>query len=246
MIAVEDLGVEFFFDRHLRVCTPREARLRGKSSTFWGLRDLTFSMRSGEGAALIGPSGSGKTTLLRVLAGVFAPDRGTVVVRGRVASLLSVDAGLLGLLTGRENALLLGVIAGLSRRAVLRRMGAIKERSALEDAFEKPVLTYSQGMRARLGLAVAEEVDPQILLLDEVHEALDHEFRAVLQLRAKTIIEGGGIVVAAGHDHPMLERFCSRALWLEQGRIRADGSFDEVQPRYVAAAEGRGASQEIG
>jgi ABC-type polysaccharide/polyol phosphate transport system ATPase subunit len=125
MIVAEGVGLQFFFNRHLRVITPGEARLRGHGFTTWGLRDVTFSIGSGEGTALIGRSGSGKTTLLRVLAGVFAPDRGKLEIRGRVASLLSVDAGLLGLLTGRENALLLGVIAGLSRRAVLKAMDDI-------------------------------------------------------------------------------------------------------------------------
>jgi ABC-type polysaccharide/polyol phosphate transport system ATPase subunit len=176
--------------------------------------------------------------LLRVLAGILRPDRGNVEVRGRVASLLSVEAGLLSLLTGRENALLLGVIAGLSRRAARQTLGDIKARSGLDEAFEQPVLTYSQGMRARLGFAVAEEVDPQILLLDEVHEALDHEFRSFLQERAKTIVEAGGIVVAAGHDHPMLARLCTRAIWIEEGSIRADGSFADVQRRYLEAVEG--------
>ncbi len=237
MIAAEGVGIQFFFNRHLRVVTPMEARFRGQGTTVWGLRDVTFSIRGGEGVALIGRSGSGKTTLLRVLAGVLTADRGQVQIHGRVASLLSVDAGLLSLLTGRENALLLGVIAGLPRRAVLRAMDDIKARSGLEDAFEHPVLTYSQGMRARLGLAVAEEVDPQILLLDEVHEALDHEFRSFLQERALTILEGGGVVVAAGHDHPMLAQLCTRAIWLEDGEIRAEGPFQDVQRQYFSAVE---------
>jgi homopolymeric O-antigen transport system ATP-binding protein len=237
MIFAKDIGVQFFFNRYLRVVTPGEARLRGKGMTTWGLRDLTFSIGRGEGTALIGASGSGKTTLLRVLAGVFSPDRGTLEVRGRVASLLSVDAGLLSLLTGRENALLLGVIAGLPRRRALRALEDVKARSGLGDAFERPVLTYSQGMRARLGFAVAEETNPQILLLDEVHEALDHEFRNFLQERAHAILDAGGIVVAAGHDHPMLARLCTRAIWMEQGSVREDGPFDEVQPRYLAAVE---------
>jgi len=237
MIVAEGVGVQFFFNRHLRVITPAEARLRGQGMTTWGLRDVTFSIGSGEGTALIGRSGSGKTTLLRLLAGVYTPDRGKVDIRGRLASLLSVDAGLLSLLTGRENALLLGVIAGLPRRTVLRAMTDIKVRSGLDEAFERPVLTYSQGMRARLGFAVAEEVDPQILLLDEVHEALDHEFRSFLQDRAHAILRDGGIVVAAGHDHPMLARLCTRAIWLEDGQIRAQGSFDDVQRRYLAEVE---------
>jgi lipopolysaccharide transport system ATP-binding protein len=237
VIIADRIGIQFFFNRHLRVATPIEARLRGRGPTHWGLEGVTFSMPGGEGTALIGRSGSGKTTLLRVLAGVLTPDRGRVVVNGRVASLLSVDAGLLGLLTGRENALLLGVIAGLPRRLVLKAMGEIKARSGLDDAFERPVLTYSQGMRARLGLAVAEQVDPQILLLDEVHEALDHEFRAFLHGRAQALVERGGVVVAAGHDHPMLAQLCARAIWLEDGRIRAEGPFEDVQSQYLAAVQ---------
>ena len=237
MIVAEDVGIQFFFDRHLRVVTPGEARLRGGGSTTWGLRDVTFSIAAGEGTALIGPSGSGKTTLLRVLAGIFAPDRGRLEVGGRVASLLSVDAGLLPLLTGRENALLVGVIAGLPRRAARQALDEVKARSGLDEAFEHPVLTYSQGMKARLGFAIAEELDPTILLLDEVHEALDHEFRNFLQERAHAVLEAGGVVIAAGHDHPMLARLCTRAIWMEEGSIRADGAFDDVQPRYLDAVE---------
>jgi ABC-type polysaccharide/polyol phosphate transport system ATPase subunit len=241
MIVADHLGVQFFFNRYLRVVTPGEARLRGQGMTTWGLRDVTFSIGGGEGTALIGPSGSGKTTLLRVLAGIFMPDRGKLEVRGRVASLLSVDAGLLALLTGRENALLLGVIAGLPRRTAVRALDVVKERSGLDEAFERPVLTYSQGMKARLGFAVAEETDPQILPLDEVHEALDHEFRNFLQERAEAIVKAGGIVIAAGHDHPMLARLCTRAIWMDGGTVREEGPFDEVQPRYLQAVEASGA-----
>jgi ABC-type polysaccharide/polyol phosphate transport system ATPase subunit len=238
MIVADGVGVQFFFDRHLRVVTPGEARLRGRGLTTWGLRDVSFAIEPGEGTALIGPSGSGKTTLLRVLAGVYTPDRGTLEIRGRVASLLSIDGGLLHSLTGRENALLLGILTGLSRRAVVRALDDVKTRSKLGDAFERPVLTYSQGMRARLGIAVAEEAGPQILVLDEVHEALDHEFRHFLQERARAILDAGGVVVAAGHDHAMLASLCSRALWLDKGTLREHGPFDEVQPRYLEAVQG--------
>jgi len=238
MIVAKGVGVQFFFNRHLRVVTPGEARLRGQALTTWGLRDMSFSIGPGEGTALIGPSGSGKTTLLRVLAGVYTPDQGAIDIRGRVASLLSIDGGLLQLLTGRENALLLGILAGLSRRAVLRALDDVKARSGLGDAFERPVLTYSQGMRARLGIAVAEEAKPQILVLDEVHEALDHEFRHFLQERAHAILDAGGVVVAAGHDHAMLASLCSRALWMDKGRLREHGRFEDVQPRYLEAVPG--------
>jgi ABC-type polysaccharide/polyol phosphate transport system ATPase subunit len=182
---------------------------------------------------LIGRSGSGKTTMLRTLAGVYVPDEGQLQVRGPVASLLAIDAGLLSLLTGRENALLLGVLGGLSRRQSRRALEAVKDRSGLGDAFEYPVSAYSQGMRARLGFAVAEEVEPRILLLDEVHEALDHEFRDHVEELGHGLLGRGGIVVATGHDHPMLERLCDRALLLDDGRLTADGEFRSVQHRYL-------------
>lgn len=238
MVLAEHVGVRFYFDHHNKVVTPMAAVFRRRGPTWWGIRGVSFAVRGGEGVALIGPSGAGKTTILRLLARVYQPDEGSLEVEGRVGSLLSIDAGLLGLLTGRENALLLGALAGLPRKYVRRALDAIKERSQLGDAFEHPVSAYSQGMRARLGLAVAEEADPEILVLDEVHEALDHEFRAVLVKRALAMVERGGIVVAAGHDHPMLERFCTRAVWLREGRLEDDGPFKEVQRAYLEAVGG--------
>jgi ABC-type polysaccharide/polyol phosphate transport system ATPase subunit len=237
VITADEVGVRFYFDRHRKVVTPMAARLRRHGLSSWGVRNVSFASAGGEGIALIGPSGSGKTTMLRLLAGIYLPDEGNLIVHGRIASLLAVDAGLLSLLTGRENATLLGVLGGLSYGESRKARNSIKDRSRLGDAFEHPVLTYSQGMRARLGLAAAEELDAQVLVLDEVHEALDHEFRAHLEQRARSLIDRGGVVVAAGHDHPMLARFCSRAIWLEQGTVRADGPFDAVQPAYLEEVE---------
>jgi lipopolysaccharide transport system ATP-binding protein len=227
------VGVRFLFDRQSRVVTETLAHLRRRGSEGWGLRDVSFELRSGDAVALIGPSGSGKTTLLRTIAGILAPDRGRIEVEGRVASLLSIDAGLMPVLTGRENARLLGVLAGLPRAEARRRVPAVRERTGLGDEFDHPVSSYSQGMRARLGFAVAEQIEPSILLLDEVHEALDHEFRTIVEERASATVRAGGIVVAAGHDHPMLERLCGRALLLESGRLARDGPFDEIQAAYL-------------
>jgi ABC-type polysaccharide/polyol phosphate transport system ATPase subunit len=235
VIRLDGVGVRFHFDRHQKVMTPVAARLRRSGSTTWGVRGVSFETTGGEGIALIGPSGSGKTTTLRLLAKVYWPDEGQVLVRGRVASLLSVEAGLLHLLTGRENAMLLGVLGGLSRRGSRRALESVRERSLLGDAFDQPVSTYSQGMRARLGFAVADETDPEILLLDEVHEALDHQYRAIVEERARSIVAAGGVVVAAGHDHEMLARLCTRAIWMQDGQIRESGRFEEVQPRYLEA-----------
>jgi ABC-type polysaccharide/polyol phosphate transport system ATPase subunit len=235
MIVAENVGFRFLFDRQKRVVTPALARLRRRGTETWGVRAVNFTAARGQGLALLGASGSGKTTLLRAMADVLRPDEGRLIVDGRVASLLSVDAGLLSALTGRENALLLGVLAGLSRAQSRAALESVKERSGLGAAFERPVASYSQGMRARLGFAVADETDPQILLLDEVHEALDHEFRAVLERRAHEILAAGGVVVAAGHDHEMLSRLCDHALWLERGEVRGQGGFEPTRAAYLAA-----------
>jgi len=232
-ITADGIDVRFLFDRYRRVITPTIARLRGHVTEAWGLQDVSFSIGPGEGVALIGPSGSGKTTLLRLLAGVLAPDGGRLVVQGQIGSLLSVKAGLLPTLTGRENAELLAVLGGLSRAEARSSIDRIREESRLGDAFERPVSAFSQGMRARLGFAVANQLEPSILLLDEVHEALDHEFRDEVDRVAQRILSQGGIVVAAGHDHAMLARLSTRALLLRGGRIEEDGEFASVRADYL-------------
>jgi ABC-type polysaccharide/polyol phosphate transport system ATPase subunit len=230
-----DLGIRFLFDRERRLVTPTLAALRRTGSETWGLHGIDITIESGEGIALLGRSGSGKTTLLRAFAGILVPDEGSLAVTGQVGSLLSIEAGLMSVLTGRENAVLLGALAGMSRREARARLGEIEKRTGLGTYFDRPVSSYSQGMRARLGFAVAEQAVPDVLLLDEVHEALDHEFREFVEERAHAIIAAGGIVVAAGHDHEMLHRLCTRAFWLEEGHVRTEGEFDVVRTAYLDA-----------
>jgi ABC-type polysaccharide/polyol phosphate transport system ATPase subunit len=235
LVRANGAGVRFQFDRQRRVVTPAMARLRRAGRTVWGLRGVTLEIGPGEGVALVGPSGSGKTSLLRLVAGVLTPDEGALDVEGRVGSLLAVQAGLMTRLTGRENATLLGVLAGMSTDATRDSLEAIKERSGLEEAFERPVSSYSLGMRARLGFAVADCRHVDVLALDEVHDALDHEFREVVAQRAEAIRRRGGIVIAAGHDHPLLHRLCERAIHLEAGTVADDGPFERVRERYLSS-----------
>jgi lipopolysaccharide transport system ATP-binding protein len=235
-IRAEKLGIQFLFDSQSRSMTPGLARIRRVRARAWGLRGVDLAAGPGEGIALIGSNGAGKTTLLRVLASVYVPDEGEVEVRGRVGSLLSISAGLTGRLTGRENCLLLGVLEGLSRPEARAAMDEIAERSGLAEAFDRPVSAYSLGMRARLGFAVTEQMRPQVLLLDEVHEAVDHEFRQLIEARTRAILDEGGVVVAAGHDHAALGELCSRAIVMQDGGIRADGPFEDTTEAYVASA----------
>lgn len=234
-VRAERLGVRFDFDRRARVLTPTLERFRRVKSTNWGLRDIDLEIKPGEGVALVGPTGSGKTTLLRVLAGAFPPDEGSLVATGRVGSLLATGAGLGLLLTGRENAEMLAVLAGLSRAHSRRSIEVVAKRARLGEAFDRPILTYSEGMRARLGFAVIQEISPGLLLLDEVFEALDHEFRAIVEDYARDLRDRGGIVVAAGHDHMALEHLCPRAVLLDRGRLAADGGFGDVIATYRPA-----------
>ena len=241
------LGVRFWFDSLGRVATPARARISFHRSETWGLRNVSFDIGPGESVALLGATGSGKTTLLRALAGVVAADEGSIEVRGRRASMLSVDAGLIPSLTGRENGLLLSVLAGASRSQAKAGLEDMKERSGLGDAFDRPASTYSQGMLARLAFTAATECDPEVILLDEVHEAFDHSFRERLRTTSEAVISAGGILVAAGHDHDILARLCRRAFLVEAGRIAADGPFEEVRERYLSsgAAEAARPAEEI-
>jgi ABC-type polysaccharide/polyol phosphate transport system ATPase subunit len=239
-VRLEEIGVRFDFDRRNRVVTPALSLIRRIRDSSWGLRGVSARLESGSGLALVGPTGSGKTTLLRVLAGVMPPDEGVVEVNGRVSTMLTTGFGLQSVLTGRENSLLLAVLAGFSLAEARERLNDIAERARLGDAFERPIHTYSQGMRARLHLASIQAIPADVLLLDEAFESLDHEFRAVMERHGRELRERGGIVVAAGHDHAALERLCTRAIWLHQGHMRAEGPFEEVVRAYRAAPPATG------
>lgn len=233
-IRVMGLGVRFQFDRQGRPVTPAAARIRRHCTSAWGLRAMDIEIQAGECLALIGPNGAGKSTLLRAIAGVLAADEGRVEVQGRLGTLLSVQAGLIPLLTGRESCQLLCALAGMPRRRVRARLSQLQVESGLAEAFDRPVSSYSQGMRARLGFTAIALTQPNILLLDEVHEALDEEFRGIILTHVRRITQDGGIVIVAGHDHEELERLAARAVLLEDGSVMADGPFEEVAPGYFA------------
>ena len=228
------LGVCFWADAQRRPLTRVMRSQRRHVARSWGLRDVSFDARPGDGIALIGSSGSGKTSLLRAIAGVYPADAGSVHASAPLAALLSTEGGLLSTLTGRENAELLGVLSGLSRGQARARAATVRDLSRLGDDFERVVSGYSQGMRARLGFAAMAREETRVLLLDEVHEAFDHEFREVLAARASELMASGGVVIAAGHDHPLLASVCGRAILLEDGTVSADGPFEQVRSSYLA------------
>jgi homopolymeric O-antigen transport system ATP-binding protein len=199
---------------------------------FWALRDVSLSVRSGEVFGIVGRNGAGKSTLLRVIARVLRPTRGRVRVAGRVAPLLEVGAGFHPELTGRENVYLNATLLGHGRGSVEERLGSIVEFSELQDFIDSPLRTYSSGMWARLGFAVATAWRPDILLMDEVLAVGDEPFRQKCEARIDEFRRQGTTVLLASHSIELVKAICSRAVWLDHGRIVAAGAAADLADRY--------------
>jgi len=210
---------------------PRWAR----SQEFWALREVSFELHAGEVLGLVGRNGAGKSTLLRVLSGVYAPDEGTVEIHGRVGALLSLTAGFNAQLSGRENIVLQGLLLGLTLEEIRSKEEEIIRFAEMEEFIDEPVATYSSGMRARLGFAVASVLDSDILLIDEILGVGDHAFREKSQAAILQMIRSGRTVVLASHSMSTIKELASRVLWLDRGRVVGLGSPDEIIPAYLAS-----------
>lgn len=203
-----------------------------RRKVFWALRDVTFDLFAGESLGVVGRNGAGKSTLLRVLGGIISPDRGELRSEGFRASLLSLQVGFNQHLTGRENALLCGMLQGMRKYEVLEKMKDIKSLSDLDDFFEQPLRTYSRGMRTRLGFSVAIHADPDILLLDEVLGVGDMDFRKMSSELLKQKIKSNKTVVLVSHNAELINALCDRAVWIDKGVTKAEGSPPDVIAEY--------------
>ena len=212
---------------------------------FIALENVNFEVTEGEVVGIIGRNGAGKSTLLRVIAGIYAPDQGSVKVRGKASLLASVGIGFNRELTGRENVYLYGAIIGLERDLIDRKISEIVEFSQLEDFIDAPLKTYSSGMKARLGFSVAANLDADILLIDEVFGVGDATFRE----RSKTKIfqmvrDANRTVVIVTHSSAILRQLCDRVLLVDDGRIVAKGTPDEMIEAYeIIISDGKGPSR---
>ncbi|MEE8523255.1 MAG: ABC transporter ATP-binding protein [Thermoanaerobaculia bacterium] len=206
------------------------------------LRDISFTVDKGEAVGIIGSNGSGKSTLLKVLAGILKPTRGKLRIDGRVAALIELGAGFHPEISGRENVFINGAVLGLSRREIQRRFDDIVEFSGLEDFIDEPVKNYSSGMYVRLGFAVAIHTDPDVLMVDEVLAVGDEAFSHRCLRRIKEFLASGRTLLLVSHSLDLIGELCDRALWLDDGRVRASGLPRRVVDAYrqsVAEAEGR-------
>jgi ABC-2 type transport system ATP-binding protein len=230
-IEVNDLGVRYSL-RFSRKTTLRQSiaqvLARQEVAEFWALRHVNFNLLRGESLGVIGPNGAGKSTLLQVLAGIITPSEGAVDVRGHVSSLLTLGAGFDQELTGRDNIQLAGAFLGLDHAVVADLLPSIVEYADLGQFIDAPIKTYSSGMRARLGFAIATSVDPDILLLDEVLATGDADFRAKSKERVIQLVRAAKGIVLVTHDMSWVTEYCNRALLLERGALVMEGEPAEV------------------
>ena len=197
------------------------------------LRDISFSLSGGDRLGLVGANGAGKTTLLRTLAGIYEPVAGRLQLRGSLSALLDSGLGMNGELTGRENIMLRGLYNGLSKPDLARLEEDVVAFAELADFIDLPVRIYSSGMVVRLAFALATAIRPQILLMDEWLLAGDATFMERARQRMETLVHGAEILVLSTHAVPIVRTWCTRVLWLDQGRIRADGAADAVLEQYL-------------
>jgi ABC-type polysaccharide/polyol phosphate transport system ATPase subunit len=195
---------------------------------FDALKDVTVNVAPGEMLGIIGRNGSGKSTMLKIIAGVYRPTAGRVEVRGAIAPLIELGAGFHNELTGRENILLNGLLLGYSKREMLARQDSIVEFAGIGDFIDAPVKQYSSGMYTRLAFAVATEVDPDILLVDEILAVGDMAFQAKCFERLRRFRAAGKTILLVTHSMDQVRKFCDRAIFLEKGQVLVDGDSEQA------------------
>lgn len=237
VIQLMDVGVRYRMPSE-KIPTLKEyviRTLRGQIThqTFWALQNINVEVYPGEVFGIIGPNGAGKSTLLKVVARVLRPTKGRVRVRGKVAPLLELGAGFDFELTGRENIFLNGAILGFSKRDMEKRFDRIVEFAGLKDFIDAPLRTYSSGMVARLGFAVATDARPEILIVDEILSVGDTEFQTKSFERIQSFQAQGTTILLVTHDVNRVETMCQRAIFLSHGQVVAEGNATHVVDRYL-------------
>jgi len=241
-ISIRDAGVSFRLYRE-KVSTLKEAvvnrfRHLRSSEVFWALRHISLQISPGEAIALVGHNGSGKSTLLKTVAGVLRPTEGTVATQGRISPMIELGAGFDSELTGRDNIYLNGALLGFSRKQMALKFDRIVAFSELGDFVDMPVKNYSSGMYARLGFAIAQDVEPDILIVDEVLAVGDERFQEKCRARIRDFRTAGVTFCFVSHTFESARALCPRAAVLHHGRLALDAPIDEAWEKYRELARG--------
>ncbi|WP_188383261.1 ABC transporter ATP-binding protein [Ornithinibacillus halotolerans] len=199
---------------------------------FWALKDVSFEVKEGEVIGIIGHNGAGKSTLCKVLTNILAPDSGTLQVNGKTSALLGYGTGFNAQLTGEDNIYLNAMLLGISKKKVEEKFDKIVEFSEIGDAIHKPVKNYSAGMKSRLGFSIAAILQPDIFIIDEALSTGDIAFQQKASERIQDMMEQAKAVIIVSHSMGFIEKVCTRAIWMEKGQIRFDGSAEEAVAKY--------------
>ena len=248
-IRIRDAGVSYRLYRE-KVSTLKEAvvnrfRHLRSSETFWALRHVTLSIEPGESIALVGHNGSGKSTLLKTIAGVLMPSEGEVLVQGRISPMIELGAGFDPELSGRDNIFLNGALLGFSRKQMEGKFDRIVAFSELGDFIDMPIKNYSSGMYARLGFAIAQDVEPDILIVDEVLAVGDERFQEKCKARIRDFRTAGITFCFVSHNYEAARELCPRAAVLHHGRLAFDGAIVEGWEKYRELERGPGPGPQI-
>jgi ABC-2 type transport system ATP-binding protein len=245
VISADGLGIRFDRHRGRRAGRSLKNLLTGrtpkpsKKKSFWALRDVSFEVAPGEAVGLVGANGHGKSTLLKLIAGVLLPDEGTVAVNGGVAPLIEVTGGFVGDLTARDNIWLTAGLHGLDKRQIEERFDEIVEFAEVENFLDTPFRHFSSGMKVRLGFSVVTTLDEPIVLVDEVLAVGDRAFREKCYQRMTDLLAGGRTLFLVSHSENDLRRFCTRGLYLREGRLVGDGPIEDALESYISESNTR-------
>ncbi len=196
------------------------------------LQDISFSVKKGESVGIIGHNGAGKSTILKIITGIIKPTAGSVMVKGSVAPLLNLGAGFDYEATARENIHLNGAILGYTKKELKEKFSSIVEFAGLEEYIDVPIKNFSSGMVARLGFAIAIDVEPDILLVDEILSVGDENFRVKCSQKIEELQRKGVTCIIVSHSLQQIKKLCQRAVWIEKGEIVAVGDSGEICDRY--------------
>lgn len=236
IIEVLDVSMEFFTRDekidNLKELVVRLLRGKAKRKSVKVLNNVSFSVKKGESIALIGHNGAGKSTLLKLIAEIYKPTKGTVKVRGKVAPLLNLGAGFDPESSAKENVYLNGAILGYSRKEIAKKYEEIVEFAELGDYMHIPIKNFSSGMVARLGFAIAIDVNPDILLVDEILSVGDENFRKKCARKVNELRERGVTFVIVSHNMGQVKSLCQKAIWIENSEVMAYGDVNEVCEKY--------------
>ena len=217
--------------------TGRFKKTQRNDRWFRALNGINLEVKKGEVIGIMGPNGSGKSTLLRVIAGIYAPDSGAVSVEGRITLLAGIGTGFNQDLTGRENIKLTGSIYGFDSQSISEMEEGIIEFSGIREFIDDPIRTYSAGMRARLGFAIISNLEPDILLLDEVMSVGDYEFRKKSRARIDELVQGDATVVIVSHSKSIMQSMCNKVYGLQEGQIVTNGELETAFDFYESEKE---------